>query len=152
MSSIHTSNDSLIYDIIRGGKQVRDNRDKFSIALQLGELECIIGEDYSPSFNLKEGHWASRINRNSLHYKRMTHTMYFYAFHWMNDNLPIIKRYRTNPSPSITADSMTLGSLDHYSRDYGEKFYMTIFLRALLKSDFADKANEMPDYIHNNNY
>lgn len=149
MPSIHTSNDSLIYDTIRGGKHVRDNRDKFSIALHFGELECVIGEDYSPLFNLKEGHWTSSINRNSMHYNRMIHSMYFAAWHWMNDNLPTIERYRnTPPFPSINAEDVIVGALAHHSSAYGENFYMTIFYRALLKSDFASKATVMPDYIY----
>lgn len=147
MNSIYTSNDSLIYSVVRGGKNVLETRDKFSLAMHFNGVECNFDENYQPSFNIPEGYWSENINRDSLHYKRLIQNMYFTAWHWMNNNFTTMHMYDGVPGKETYPAEFIESNLDYNLRDIGPRFFMTVFFIKLTEIDFANKATKMPPYL-----
>jgi hypothetical protein len=141
---MHTSNDALVYYVVRNGK-VRESREALSTALYLDGVKVEFDADYSPIFSLKKGQFTDRVDLKSLHYRRLMHAMYWEAWHWMSGNFGTIQYHRQQPQV-MTATQMVESVRDSYANRNGNLFFLTVFLNGLLKTDFVEKATVMPEY------
>lgn len=145
---IFFSNDAVIFENVK----MRNAADRhkmissLSVGCNLAGLEVTFEEDYTPVFSIKRTHLVKdRPFWDTIHYKRVMNYFYWEAYQWLaGEFYGLIENPRQTIPPRRHVELLLQSNVDRF----GSTQYKSVFLKALLASDFLDNCKALPEYQH----
>ncbi len=146
----YLSNEGLVYGVIRRGKDITRTRSRMKTALYVQALTITFDDDFNPTFDLADSHWTKDIDRTKASYLDVMQSMYFDAYEFLVEKIFYYEGYNPDEDRLTPREDLEL-MLKSLTQRYGNIYYMSQFLAALLKTDFTErKGLKKPEYTYRN--